>query len=119
MRALNNRILPCLVLLAHVPDRLLDLVHVTLRPLNRRVAVPLSLPSEDVVVELGVPALFLLDIFAQFALVPLHICFEDQFEAARLTRAVLFRALLAEVPKYGTRGVRGAIWVAEGKIGFL
>lgn len=103
-RFLSHGILPHIVLLAHIPDRFFHLPHVSLGLLDCRIPVPLPLPPNDVVLEFRVPALFFLDVFAQFALVRLQISVEDQLEAACLPCPVLFRALLTEMPRHDKGG---------------
>lgn len=58
-----------MMLLEHVLDRLVNLPQVPLGFLDRCGSVPFSLPSVDVVLELGELSLFLFDVFAEFTII--------------------------------------------------
>lgn len=68
---LHHRVLPVMVLLEHVLDRLVDLSHIPLGFLDRCGSVSFPLPPVDIVLELGELPLFLLDVFAKFTVIRL------------------------------------------------
>ena len=87
------------MLYAHVVKSIANFLDVTLGLFDRRAPVPLPLPPEDIRLKLGVPPLLFFHILTQLALVLVEVCFEDELQAARLACAVLFRALLTEMPE--------------------
>lgn len=86
-----------MVLLSHAVNLLRHLSNLTIRPLNRRPAVTLPMPSLDITVHFVQTSLLLLRVVTEFANVAFSPRVVDELEAARLAHAVLLVALLTEM----------------------